>query len=279
MKRSYGQVFGNYQNSKRMRKTRRLLQGPLYSTSNRFIGPRPRAGFSSVARTRGAAVTGEMKYFDCDKSNTAIALATTTWVAGTMFDPTTTLNLGSAAVATPLCLFAPTVGSGLNQRVGRAVRMMKVKVNGYLSTDPQVAQTTADAGTMVRILLVLDKQTNAGQMTGAQLMRDGSVAATTANSFQNPDNFGRFRVLKEKVYAISDPNTSGSPTAGDVIAGALCRRVKFSCRLKGLPVNFNATNGGTVADIVNHSLHIVAITNNQALSPSLSYYSRVSFKE
>lgn len=90
---------------------------------------RRRAGYSSVARTRGAAVAGEMKYFDCDANGIALVATTTTWPAGTMVDPLTTINLGSAAVANPLCLYAPTVGAALNQRIGRKILVRKIK--GY----------------------------------------------------------------------------------------------------------------------------------------------------
>ena len=44
---------------------------------------------------------GEMKYFDCCRSNVNLPAVTTTWPAGAMVDPSTTINLGSAAVATP----------------------------------------------------------------------------------------------------------------------------------------------------------------------------------
>lgn len=271
-------AFGNYTNSQRMRKTRKLLGGPLYSTTTKFIGPR-RRGYGSVARTRGAAVQGEMKYFDCECTATNLVACTTTWVAGTLVDPTTTINLGSAPVATPLCLFAPTVGAALNQRIGRQVKMFKVKVHGLLTVPPQAAQAAADASTMIRMMLVLDKQANAAPMTSAQLMRDAGAGGTTINSFQNPDNFGRFRVLKEREYSVSNLNVAGSPTAGDVIQVSWSKPFKMSKKLGGLPVRFNATNGGTVADLIDNALHIIIAVNNAAYVVNVAYYTRVCYKE
>lgn len=247
----------------------------------RFVAPRQmgRIGYASVARTRGAAVTGEMKQFDCEQS-VAIAATTTTWVPGTLVDPSTTINLGSAAVANPLCLFAPTVGSALNQRIGRQVKMMKVKVNGFLQVPVQATQAAADAATKVRIILVMDKQSNAGQMTSAQLQRDAGSAGTTVCSFQNPDNFGRFKVLKDKTLFLSNMNLAGSPTAGDVVQAGFNLPFKFSYRFKKpVDVHFNATNGGTVADIVDNSLHMICGANAISYAPSITYYSRVSYKE
>lgn len=254
---------------------------PSYKqASKRVSKQKTRKGYSSVATTRGAAVTGEMKYFDCDNQGTVIALCTTTWVAGTIVDPLTTINLGSAAVANPLCLCAPTVGAGLNQRVGRKIRVHKIKVHGTLSMAPQAAQGAADVSTKCRILLVQDMQTNAAQMTGAQLLNDASAAASTVNTFQNPNNFGRFRVLKDKMYQFSNMNMTGSPTAGDVIQQGAKITFKFAVNFKKpVEVHFNATNGGTVADIVDHSFHILAGADSVTFVPAISYYTRVCYKD
>jgi len=239
-----------------------------------------RQGYGGVPRAQGAAVVGEMKYFDCTKSGTSLAATTTTWVAGTMLDPSTTVDLGSAAVATPLCLFVPTVGAALNQRIGRKVKVLKIKLSGSFTTTAQAGQATADPTCFIRLMLVQDCQTNAAQMTGAQLMNDAANAAVTIHSFQNPNNFGRFKVLKEKRISFFDPNTSGSPTAADVIQGALLRSWKMNVVFKvPVEVHFNATNGGTVADIIDNSFHIIAAANDITLAPAISYYSRVCYKE
>lgn len=239
-----------------------------------------RVGYGSVARARGAAVTGEMKYYDTILDPAAISAVTTTWVAGTMQDPTSSLNLGDNAVATPLCLFAPKVSAALNGRIGRKVKMMKCRISGLINVPPQAAQGAADTSCEIRCALVMDTQSNATQMTGAQLFNDASSSSTTINSMQNPNNFGRFRVLKEKKFTFTNANLAGSPTAADVIQAGLLRNFKMGYRFKKpVQVDFNATNGGTVADIINNSLHIVCGTNNASYVPTLSYYTRVAYKE
>jgi len=239
-----------------------------------------RKGYQSVARTRGAAVQGEMKYFDCDRSATALTAVTTTWPAGTAFDPGTTIDLGAAAVATPACLAAPTVGAALNQRVGRKITVRKIKVHGTVAVPAQAAQAGGDAASKIRLVLVQDCQTNAAQMTGAQLFRDATEAATTIQSFQNPNNFGRFRVLKDKIIQIGNLNLAGSPTTADVIQNGTKLNFKFAVNFKKpVEVHFNATNGGTVADIVDNSFHIIAGCDSTAVGPTLAYYSRVCYKD
>lgn len=241
---------------------------------------RARAGTSSVARTRGAAVMGEMKYFDCNLEAAAIAATTSTWVAGTMMDPATTINLGSAAVATPLALCVPTVGAALNQRVGRKIMVHKIKIHGTINVPAQAAQAASDSATKIRVVLVQDQQTNAAQMTGAQLFNDSTSAVSTINSFQNPNNFGRFRVLKDKMLSLGNLNMAGSPSTADVIQAGQKVNFKFAVNFKKpITCHFNATNGGTVADIVDNSFHMVAACDNSAYAPVLSYYSRVCYKD
>lgn len=220
-------------------------------------------------------LTGEMKYFDCNLTTTVIAATTTTWVAGTILDPSSTINLGSAAVATPMCLFAPTVGSALNQRIGRNVKVLKIKVHGRIEFPEATNVTAAFPASNIRLILVQDCQTNATQMTGAQLMNDSQVTPLALWSFQNPNNFGRFRVLKDKFFVMQDPNeVAGSETHGRSIPFKMS--VSFSTPIE---VHFNATNGGTVADIVDHSFHILCATDDVSIGPQLAYYSRVCYKE
>lgn len=239
-----------------------------------------RLGYSSVARARGASVTGESKYFDSERDGGAVAACTTTWVAGTSVDPTRTINLGSASVATPLCLFAPTVGAGLNQRIGKSCYVYKIKIRGAIYNAVQAAQSAADSNCVVRIMLVMDKQTNSAQMTGAQLMQDTGTALNTTLGLQNSNNFGRFKVLKEKQIIIDNLGFTGSPTAGDVIQNAKLRTFKMNYTFRvPVSVRFNATNGGTVADIVDNSFHMICGASGVANVPVLSYYCRVCFKE
>lgn len=232
-----------------------------------------------MPRSRGAPVVGEMKYFD-SVSEVALVATTTTWPAGTMCDPTTTINLGSAAVANPLCLCAPTVGSALNQRVGREVKIMKIKIHGQINIPAQAAQGAGDTCALIRLLLVQDTQTNSAQMTGAQLFNDASSALTTLQSFQNPNNFGRFKVLRDKMMVFQNINMAGSPAGTDLVQSGMAQRFKLNFVFPGgVSVRFNNTNGGTVADIIDNSFHIVCAAQNITMSPQLYYYSRVCYKE
>jgi hypothetical protein len=239
-----------------------------------------RIGYSSTPRTRGAAVQGEMKYFDTIRTSTAVATVVDTWVAGTILDPTKTIVLSAAAeVANPLCLFAPTVGAGLNQRNGRNVNLMKIKLQGQVAIPNQTALAAPPNGTKVRILLVLDKQTNSAQMTSASLLNGSEDATTTINAYQNPNFFGRFQVLKEKIINTYNPAMSGVVAGPTIVVNGAVYSFKMNYNFNGLSVHFNNTSNGTVADIVNNSLHFIIGSNNISTIPSVAYYSRVSYKD
>lgn len=239
--------------------------GRRFTKRPRVAGTAPRRGFSSVARTRGGQVTGEMKYFETEKAFGAI-VASASWT-GTTIDP-----------ATFNTLIVPVVGSAVNQRVGKGIKVMKIKIRGTIQCPAQTNATVADAPTKCRVMLVQDKQTNSAQMTGTQLMTTQANIENSVNAFQNIDNFGRFLVLKDKNYEMQSPTISFDGT--NLEQSGLLRSFKISHNFK-VPVSmrFNATNGGTIADIVDNSFHLLAITSNTDLAPNIAYACRVGYKE
>lgn len=227
-----------------------------------------RRGFSSVARTRGAAVTGEMKYYDTAVAATALA-ASAGWT-GTEFDP---------AVEGTLCV--PVVGAAVNQRIGKAIKIMKIKIRGTLSVAAQAGQVTGDTPTVIRLILHQDMQTNSTQAQGEQVMTAAASAAVAVNTFQNIDNFGRFRVLTDKTITIENPNMAGEVGVPNIIQAGLSRNFKITHNFrKPVVVRFNATNGGTFADIIDNSFHLICNASNvSALAPNINYVARVCYKE
>lgn len=248
----------------------RMAVGPtaLARTSN-LVGT-----YNSVPRSRGAAVSGEMKYFDTYVDAKQFVV-NDTWSTSTI-DPTL------APFAGMNTLFAPTVGAGVNQRIGKGCKIMKIKIRGTISLATGTGGTAPPPGTVVRILLVQDKQTNAAQMAGSDLMTgtSGAGAMVAIQSFQNINNFGRFRVWKDKKFRFDSPNYGGALPSSVTVGGA-AQNFKMSLRFgtSGLETRFNAGGAGTVADIVDNSFHIVGMASNNTLAPQITYYCRVCFKE
>jgi len=254
------------------------MQAVSYKRKSRgFKSTRPakkkaRIGYQTVPRTKGVYAYGEMKYFDSCRDNVAIG-SSTTW-ASSVYDP------NAFPVAAINTLFCPTLGAGVNQRIGKACKVLKIKMNIVISIPAQTNQTVTDAGSYIRLLLVLDKQTNSAQMTGTQLMTSPGVATAVLapGSYQNIDNFGRFKVLKDKHMTIDNPTITYDGT--NVEQSGIIRRFKWNVKFKTpITVRFNNTAGGTIADIIDNSFHILANNSSTDLNPNISYNCRVCFKE
>ncbi len=226
----------------------------------------------TVARTRGVYGQGEMKYFDTERSSTAIPAAAD-WT-GTEFPP----NVG-----TPTTLCNPVQGAGIDNRIGREIVVYKIKIRGQITVGPQTAQSAGDSASVIRMFLCQDEQTNATQAQGEQIMTDPATATAVqaVSTYQSLANFGRFRVARDKFFVIQNPNASNDTGAtGGGIQQGLARTFKFNLKFpKGLRVRFNAINGGTIADIVDNSWCVYANCSSTTLAPAITYNSRVCYKE
>lgn len=241
------------------------------------INKRPlkkKAHFTTVPRTRGYyGQPGEMKYFDCSRAVVTIPTSAT-WV-GTVLDPNV------FPVANTNCLFCPTQGVNVSQRIGKQCKLFKIRVRGTIVVPPQQNVGAAFAGAVARIVLVQDKQTNATQMTGTQLFAGSTIDAPIGvHSFQNIDNFGRFRILKDKTYSLQVKASDYDGTANQHDIWGQMINFKMSAKFRnGIDVHFNNTNGGTIADIVDNSFHIVAMQSFTDMAATITYNCRCSFKE
>lgn len=234
-----------------------------------YMRPGKRIGYSTVPRTMGVYAQGEMKYFDTERTQTAIP-ASVDWT-GTEFPP----NVG-----TPDTLFSPTVGSAINQRIGREVKVHKIKIKGIITCAAQTNQTGGDTAATVRLALVEDQQTNGTQAQGENIFAAPTTAAAqnSLNAFQSLANFGRFRVLKDKFFTLQNPNMSFDGT--NIEQHGLAKPFKFTINFKTpVSVRFNAVNGGTLADIVNNSWCVYATALSTNLAPAITYQARVAYKE
>lgn len=223
-----------------------------------------------LPRTAGAAGVTERKYYDSYLAPTALSSANT-W-AGSEIDPAATL-----------CLFAPQEGADINNRIGRKVNIVSIKIRGFIQCASQTAQSSCDYGTSCRVILYVDNQTNAAQAQGEDLMADPGAADPflCGMTFQNTNNFGRFKSLRDKTYVLQNPAVGRSTDGANVvIQNGLVKNFKLSYRFrKPFSVKFNSTNGGTVADIVDNSLHLIARVSNTGMAPSICYQCRVVYTD
>lgn len=259
---------------------------PIFSRKKRRLysmGYGKRKFFKSVARSRGALFASpEIKYYDFGTTtlvNIPAASATTLGIS-----VTTVPYFPPAAGPTPVgCCFAPVLGNDINQRIGRKCAVQKVRINGQVYVPTQVAQADSDSPVIVRGVLFVDKQANASQATLQDLFQTNANitnAYTSINVPQNLANLGRFRVLKDKKIKLDGYQLTGTAAGPAIVQGGLVVPFKFHIKFKKpLIVHFNATNGGTYADIVENLIQVNFVANNTAAVPQVQYYGRVTYTD
>lgn len=247
--------------------TQRTRFSPMVRVNPTLVRPR------FVPRTLGSpSAYGESKYYEVDYVPTPIPAIGSTW---SVANAVTVPNLGNRVLA------APTRGTESFDREGRKIKLMSIRLNCLINQVPQVTQTAADNSTYFRILLVLDTQCNGTQALGADVLQ--SSASSTGNvsqlySFQNISTFGRFRILKEKRYSITNVPIAGVGTS--LIQGGSLKQFKINHVFsKPLIINFNSGNTGAVGDLVDNNLFLMCGASNVEAVPSLQYRSRIVFKE
>lgn len=268
--------YADYGGGRAYTKRSRYNPGPPYRRKSsrgktfrkQYVGYGVRPGsrlLSSLASKLGV----EKKYFDTALNASAIVSppATAAW-AGLEQNP-----------ATLLCLNCPLQGSGATNREGRLINMDSIQLTGAVRMAAQADQTAADIQPIIKIWLVLDKQTNGGSATGFDsenlMTNPGTTALGGITPLRNMLFSKRYKVLKE--ILIDTAQLTITYDGANVEQSG--REVTFQCfiPLKGMKVEFNA-NAGTVGDIVTNGLFICAATSNTTCAPALTYNARLRFR-
>jgi len=218
-----------------------------------------------MARTPGGQITADNHYFDTERSATTIASNVASWT-GSEYDPDTTAMLS---------LFNPIQGNDIASREGRKVFVKKIRVYGVLTVPTQSGATTADPEANVRIILYQDMQTNGTQSQGEDVIESGN-GSDAIHMFMNLKNLGRFKVWHDKFYVITQRNISGQGAGNTIEQCGASRNFKISIK-PNCYVNYNAVNGGTVADVVDNSWHIIANVQATSLATNIAYKVRTVF--
>lgn len=259
-----------------MSKRRRSSQGRLGRNRKKqriytIAGSAP--GRQFVTRTMGPLAQSESKYFDAFLEDKTISEAVN-------------MTAREADPATLDTLCVPTAGSDINNRIGRQIAVYKIDIRGTLNYSLHQDAPDVLPPPVTRFILYIDQQTNGTQSQSEQLMEiEGTpVLNNVINAFQNKANFGRFRVLKDFTVnpgpAITFNDATGA--AGTASGSMTFPQRKWRCKHKfrnPLHIRFNATDGGSVADIIDNSLHLIAIVGNGTGATTISYMARSYYKD
>lgn len=203
------------------------------------------------------AVT-ERKYFDNERVAT-VPFVSSDW-SGTLLNPVTANTL-----------FSPSQGNGINQRIGRQVSVVRLAIHGNCGLSSFYGTGLSPKnGFLIRIVLFIDQQTNGVIASAPQVIGSGT-SIDPIDMFQNYDNFGRFRVLKDVTFKFDYPSVFVDSTSTNFNGQSIVFKWNFKFN-PPLRIRFNATNNGTVADIVTNNFAMMAGTTNSVVGQSFLDY-------
>lgn len=212
----------------------------------------------AIANARTSGFIGlESKFRDSEIDTVTVGLA---WA---MHDPTTID-----------CLSAVPQNDSANGRDGRVYHIDKIFIRGFLRENNLESQTGPITEPQVKLMLILDTMTNKAQMTAAQVMDEALTNDILA--FRNLEFTTRFKVLKSQSWV---------PEVHQMNEGAanLFARPQTFTPIFDWAVIFKEplrvtcfSNGGTVANILDNSLHIIGIATNAITR--LSYHCRIRYR-
>ncbi len=237
---------------------RRASGAAMRSPRKRVRGPTGRAAAIQRRNIRiGGFVGIENKFVDYERSTNVDV----SW-AGNELDDTTALSLSAIAQ-----------GDGESQRDGRRVDLLSVHVKGLVNVIAAEAATAPQNSGIMRLILVLDKQTNGAQLNAEDVMTNLTF---DVNSWRNLQNSQRFRILKD--IRINMPvNNQTTFQVNDFSIGA--QTYPFEMHVvfkKPIQVNHTGTTA-VVTSIADNSIHLIGVCN-LSTTGSIDYSSRVRFR-
>lgn len=151
-------------------------------------------------------------------------------------------------------LVAIAQGDDVSGRTGNSIFVKKILLRGY------VTQNASATNTLCRIIIFMDKQQVADTIASVTDV----LTTSTMDSLLNVNNFGRFTILMDKVYAMSSANGNIRP---------FTNTIKFA---KGVHVRYN---GSATTDIQKNGIYIMFISTESTNTPTIQWNSRTFYHD
>lgn len=155
---------------------------------------------------------------------------------------------------------ATSVGSNINNRLGRKIRMRSLRV---LGTVQQFQNGTTPVDDFCRIMLIYDRQPNGAVPAQADIFQCIDTAGTTSTgsfTFLNPSNFERFVILRSEAFKMECPSgASATQPAQESTDYKKNMLIDWFVNLRGLETQYNAGTSNNVTDQVSGSLLLVGL--------------------
>ena len=164
----------------------------------------------------------------------------------------TTQNIPYGLSPVPLTIIDR--GDTDEKRDGGKLRIKWFTFNYMLTRHPDSFDT------VVRILIVIDTQTNKALFSGADLFADVTIVDNLISGL-NLDNAGRFRLIYDRTHVLKADHQ------------VIVRKIYKKCNI---PVQYDGTTSA-IADQTKNSMALVVFSNQNTHIPTISYQFRARF--
>jgi len=138
-------------------------------------------------------------------------------------------------------------------RTGRKITITRLQCRGQIVIPPTTV--AADSYDKVRLMFVLDTQTNGSNPTVATLLQSAAI-----NSYLNMANSSRFKVLSDEIYDISC-TAGGAPTGSPSFGGAV-KSWSFYKKVN-IPIEFDSSaSDGSIGTQRTNNIFCLGISLN-----------------
>ncbi len=210
---------------------------------------RPRVGYRSC---------GTMLYNDASQAAKALKLAKyLKTIVNVEFKNLTTQGTSTVLPVTPTIVQLTNIAQGDSTitRDGSNIKVLSI----FWSYS--VRQHATACCTLVRVMLVHDRQTNQAIYTPGDLLSDITVGDNIVSP-RNLDNTSRFAVLYDKVHAYSDTG----------------RLISFHQMYKKVQIKMRYdANVGDITDLTQSSLSLLVMSNESTNEPTITFSCRLRF--
>jgi len=174
-------------------------------------------------------------------------------------------------------------GSGFFNRIGNKITLKSVHIKAKISPRLPVSAPPG-RNQMIRCMLIYDRQTNGAYPTLSTILADydrGGTSATGILSGMNPNQTGRFVILREHFVQLMNVNNEAGMVgqSTSLVNQDGCWWINWFVKLRDLETIYSASTG-LIGDIVNGGLYFVffgdALTADNACA-SMNAQARLRF--
>ncbi len=140
-------------------------------------------------------------------------------------------------------------------RSGNLIRVKSIQWEGFATIHASAANTS------LRIMVILDKQSNGANHALADILNDATAGDAIVSS-RNIDGMHRFIVLYDRKFILSQ-------TGQGIVKWKFYKKVSLPIRYDG--------NAGNITDLASNNITLVMVSNEATNAPAVTHSGRIRF--